>query len=299
MVERRSWALSEGNIVSAVSCEHLKAQTVSLLRRACRHHRPQRPSSAGLERRVLRCAPPPGRREPHGVRARPQRQAGRARQGLWERRPSPQGQLLTPALTPSRSIIFPPIMSSPPSEMNSFRDSSRCVPDVHYCAASLLASPREQALLVRQLYLLPRFHLSVRGALEARPPDVVELSQPLPRSMLLIQEAIVSVTQALLKDLKSCRQVRSGAAGMRRVYSCVCARRSTSSYRRGRAVPSRTRTRSVAQALRPGAQAKARSSAPLPRPGGHKRPHDGGRPLQVLRSPPPEAAGAHMARPAQ
>lgn len=61
---------------------------------------------------------------------------------------------------------------------------------------------------MRQLYLLPRFHLSVRGVLEARPPEVVELSQPLPRSMLLIQEAIVAVTQALLKDLKSSRQAR-------------------------------------------------------------------------------------------
>ena len=60
-----------------------------------------------------------------------------------------------------------------------------------------------KALLLRNLYLWPRFHLSVCDSLNARPPEVVELRQPLSANLRICQEAILEVMTGLLKELTS------------------------------------------------------------------------------------------------
>jgi len=64
-----------------------------------------------------------------------------------------------------------------------------------------------RALLLRHLYLWPRFHLAVRQVLEERPPQVVELRLPLPRPVRLIQEALLEVMEACLGELRRSRHV--------------------------------------------------------------------------------------------
>ena len=76
-------------------------------------------------------------------------------------------------------------------------------------------SPTRQALLVRELYLLPRFHLSVRETLERRPPEVVEYSQPPPKSIELIQAAIRLVMDSCLKELSRSKQARTTSCDCR------------------------------------------------------------------------------------
>ena len=65
--------------------------------------------------------------------------------------------------------------------------------------------------MVRELYLLPRFHTSVRDALERHPPEVVELCQPLPKSMLMIQGALRMVMESCIKELSRSKQARAFA----------------------------------------------------------------------------------------
>ena len=60
-----------------------------------------------------------------------------------------------------------------------------------------------KALLLRHLYLWPRFHLSVADCLNARPPEVLELRQPLSASLRVCQEAILEVMGGLLKEVTS------------------------------------------------------------------------------------------------
>lgn len=60
-----------------------------------------------------------------------------------------------------------------------------------------------KALLLRHLYLWPRFHLSVCDSLNSRPPEVVELRQPLSANLRVCQEAILEVMAGLLKELTS------------------------------------------------------------------------------------------------
>lgn len=57
-------------------------------------------------------------------------------------------------------------------------------------------------LRVRKVELWPRFHKSVIRDLGERKADVVELHQPLSRSMRMIQTAIVECLEATLAELK-------------------------------------------------------------------------------------------------
>lgn len=136
--------------------------------------------------------------------------------------------------------------------------------------------------------------------------QVVELSQPLPRSMLLIQEAMTSVTQALLKDLKSSRQV------------CVSALHHT--------CPEAPAPDAMLAPLSLIAWSACPPLSPLlpypslvvaahrclqcclamsnmfnvlcwgPSAGGHERPHNGGRTVQILRPALAEAARPYLVR---
>lgn len=85
-----------------------------------------------------------------------------------------------------------------------------------------------KALLVRHLYLWPRFHLTVCDTLNARPPEVVELRQPLTRSLRLVQEAILEVMDACLGELRRSRHVDTAElnveAGLFRSFDRVLAR---------------------------------------------------------------------------
>jgi DNA excision repair protein ERCC-4 len=60
-----------------------------------------------------------------------------------------------------------------------------------------------KALQVRNLYLYPRFHDSIKGELEQHPPEVEELHQGLSSSMKDIQNAIVAAVQTCMKELKN------------------------------------------------------------------------------------------------
>ena len=66
-----------------------------------------------------------------------------------------------------------------------------------------------KALLLRHMFLWPRFHMAVTNALAAHAPEVVELSQPLSASIRLIQEAILEVMLACLGELKRSRYVNT------------------------------------------------------------------------------------------
>ncbi|KAL4433054.1 hypothetical protein ABPG77_006481 [Micractinium sp. CCAP 211/92] len=59
-----------------------------------------------------------------------------------------------------------------------------------------------KALYVRRLYLWPRFQAQARQDLEARPPQLVELSQPMSAAMGLMYEAITELMDACVKELK-------------------------------------------------------------------------------------------------
>jgi len=62
-----------------------------------------------------------------------------------------------------------------------------------------------KALMLTTINLWPRFHLRVKEDLDARPPEVIELRQPLSENVLKIQEAIVSVMDACMQELKKSR----------------------------------------------------------------------------------------------
>ena len=66
-----------------------------------------------------------------------------------------------------------------------------------------------KALMLRHMFLWPRFHMTVTNALAAHAPEVVELSQPLSASIRLIQEAILEVMLACLSELKRSRYVNT------------------------------------------------------------------------------------------
>ena len=85
-----------------------------------------------------------------------------------------------------------------------------------------------KALLLRHLFLWPRFHMAVCAALEARPPEVVELVQPLSVRIRLIQEALLQVMLACLGELKRSRHVDAAEltleAGLFRSFDRVLSR---------------------------------------------------------------------------
>jgi len=62
-----------------------------------------------------------------------------------------------------------------------------------------------KALMLTRIHLWPRFHLRVKEDLDASPPEVVELRQPLCENVLKIQEAIVSVMDSCMTELKRSR----------------------------------------------------------------------------------------------
>lgn len=57
-------------------------------------------------------------------------------------------------------------------------------------------------LFVRKLYLWPRFHLVISDSLEKHKIDVVELRQPMTKSMTELQIAIIEVVNACLSELR-------------------------------------------------------------------------------------------------
>jgi DNA excision repair protein ERCC-4 len=96
------------------------------------------------------------------------------------------------------------------------------------CRGFCTAESVLKALLLRNVYLWPRFHLSVRDALEARPPEVVEFRQPLTRTVRLIQEALLEVMGACLSELRRSRLVDTSEltleAGLFRSFDRVLSR---------------------------------------------------------------------------
>lgn len=64
-----------------------------------------------------------------------------------------------------------------------------------------------KSLFVKRLYLWPRFHLSVSQAVEDSPPDVVDIRMPLTPAMYGIQNAIIEVMDACLKELRKTNKV--------------------------------------------------------------------------------------------
>ena len=62
-----------------------------------------------------------------------------------------------------------------------------------------------KALMLTRVHLWPRFHLRVKEDLDATPPEVIELRQPLSENVLRIQEAIVSVMDSCMAELKKSR----------------------------------------------------------------------------------------------
>ena len=85
-----------------------------------------------------------------------------------------------------------------------------------------------KALMLRHMFLWPRFHMAVTNALAAHAPEVVELSQPLSASIRLIQEAILEVMLACLGELKRSRYVNTAdltlEAGLFRSFDRVLSR---------------------------------------------------------------------------
>jgi len=63
------------------------------------------------------------------------------------------------------------------------------------------------ALRVKKLHLWPRFQVQVQTDLEARPPELIELSQPLTTNMAAIYEAISLLMDACVKDLRKTNKV--------------------------------------------------------------------------------------------
>ncbi|GAQ83327.1 Structure-specific endonuclease ERCC1-XPF [Klebsormidium nitens] len=59
-----------------------------------------------------------------------------------------------------------------------------------------------KSLFLKRLYLWPRFQMQVSSALEASPPEVVDIRMPLSPAMVAIQEAIIQVMDACMKELK-------------------------------------------------------------------------------------------------
>lgn len=64
-----------------------------------------------------------------------------------------------------------------------------------------------KALRVKKLHLWPRFQVQVQTDLEARPPELIELSQPLTSNMAAIYEAISLLMDACVKDLRKTNKV--------------------------------------------------------------------------------------------
>mgnify|MGYP005990992683 CR=1 FL=1 len=59
-----------------------------------------------------------------------------------------------------------------------------------------------RALHVRKLSVWPRFHVAVSGTLDASPPEIVEVAQPLTPAMHAIQVAIVEAMDACVSELR-------------------------------------------------------------------------------------------------
>ena len=64
-----------------------------------------------------------------------------------------------------------------------------------------------KALMLTRVHLWPRFHLRVKEDLDATPPEVIELRQPLSENVLMIQQAIVSVMDSCMSELKKSRYI--------------------------------------------------------------------------------------------
>jgi hypothetical protein len=70
------------------------------------------------------------------------------------------------------------------------------------------------ALGLRHVQLVPRFHASVVAALEAHAPEVLELAVPLSARMVKLQHAIVQMMQALVAELRGAnRSLDLGSVG--------------------------------------------------------------------------------------
>jgi|EP00945_MAST-04E_sp_MAST-4E-sp1_P004932 DNA excision repair protein ERCC-4 len=64
-----------------------------------------------------------------------------------------------------------------------------------------------KCLGVKTIYLWPRFHKDVSGSLEPHAPEVIELAQPLSKTMEKIQMAIVKVMEMCLRHLGNIAQI--------------------------------------------------------------------------------------------
>lgn len=85
-----------------------------------------------------------------------------------------------------------------------------------------------KALLLRHMFLWPRFHMAVTSAFAAHAPEVVEITQPLSTSIRLIQESILEVMLACLDELKRSRYVNTAdltlGAGLFRSFDRMLSR---------------------------------------------------------------------------
>ena len=78
-----------------------------------------------------------------------------------------------------------------------------------------------KALMVRGLYLYPRFHDAVSSELELCPPYVDELRQGLTPAMVEIQNAIAAAVQACIRELKRSTSLIEWAESDLTVENCV------------------------------------------------------------------------------
>eukprot|EP00887_Chlorella_sp_A99_P005233 scaffold1.g5233.t1 len=82
-----------------------------------------------------------------------------------------------------------------------------------------------KALHVRKLYLWPRFHATVRADLEARPPELVELAQPMTSAMCMIYDALTDLLDACVKELRLSNKLDTSDLTLeqaRRAFACGC-----------------------------------------------------------------------------
>jgi len=97
-----------------------------------------------------------------------------------------------------------------------FRDSTRQLIDEHHAFIKAFTEHPARlatgfnhlnkvmrALHVRRVFLWPRFHVGVSAALKGHEPEVIEVSQPLTKSMISVQRGVISAMDACLEELQS------------------------------------------------------------------------------------------------
>eukprot|EP01063_Lacrimia_lanifica_P009279 TRINITY_DN16283_c0_g1_i1.p1 TRINITY_DN16283_c0_g1~~TRINITY_DN16283_c0_g1_i1.p1 ORF type:complete len:1042 (+),score=358.36 TRINITY_DN16283_c0_g1_i1:133-3126(+) len=62
--------------------------------------------------------------------------------------------------------------------------------------------PLLRGLTVPRVWLWPRFHVKVEAALQAAAPEVVEIQQPMPRSMKALQETLLAVIGEVVQEVR-------------------------------------------------------------------------------------------------